>query len=393
MIPWRVLIPLCALVTIGQMASVIYLPSMPFIVHSLATNSALVGTTLTLYMFCFGLSQLFGGALSDAFGRKPLIGFGAILFLISSMLSALAPNIAVLLTARAFEGLGAGCITAVSRAMVNDTHKGASLVRGLSYTAIAASMTSMLSPLIGGFIQHHMNWRINFWFLAGYCLIVGGIAFTSLSESIKPEVSLRQLLPTLGKNYKQLLTSPFYLGNMLCATLAFAEVSAYYVASPFLFQTRLHLGPTTYSLLFLLTSGGFISGTLINNRLTAAPRKILLVFGLLNLASIVWLLIPGLLGSITVLNLLLPMILMLFTIGILYPRGMATAAAPFKPIAGATAALIGFSQMGLSSLAVLIMAHLPKINQLPLAYLLIGIALLSFLAHLLIFNKRPPNLT
>lgn len=52
-------------------------------------------------------------------------------------------------------------------------------------------------------------------------------------------------------------------------------------------------------------------------------------------------------------------------IGILYPRGMSTAVAEFKSIAGSAAALVGCVQMVFSAVGVVIMSNLPKFHPLP----------------------------
>lgn len=71
-----------------------------------------------------------------------------------------------LLIARALEGMGAGGISALARAAVNDLFTDKKLTAVLSYTSIAASLGVMLSPTLGRYLQLYFNWRANFYFLA-----------------------------------------------------------------------------------------------------------------------------------------------------------------------------------------------------------------------------------
>lgn len=58
--------------------------------------------------------------------------------------------------------MGAGGITSVIRACLNDTHKDIALTRAISYLAMNASLISMVALILGGFIFHFISWRAIF---------------------------------------------------------------------------------------------------------------------------------------------------------------------------------------------------------------------------------------
>lgn len=377
----------CALVSIGQLASVIYLPSLPEITQALHTNSALVGSTLTMYMFFFGISQLIGGALSDVFGRKPVILFGMTIYIVAAVFCATAGVITVLLLGRAVEGLGAGCITAVARATLNDSHSGASLTKAMSYSSIVASLTSMFSPALGGLIQLISNWRFIFWFLAGYCLLMMVITIYLFEETSPWETRQKARLKDSLSHLYTLSTNRQFIQYTLTATLSFAALSSYYVASPFMLQQGLHLSPVVYSLTFILTSAGFITGSFINHNTTLPADRLLSIANMIMTGGLIILTLVAGIGLFNIYTVLIPIVFMTGCIGILYPRGMSTAVAPFKHMAGSAAALVGCAQMTFSALGVLIMAHLPKTFPLPMALVLTGISLLVALFYHLMAKK------
>lgn len=363
----RIIFLLCALVTIGQLATVIYLPSFPQISQDLSAGPVLTEMTISLFLLAFGLSQLIYGPLSDHWGRKPIIMIGIILYCIFSLLSALAPNIHILLLARFLEGIGAGAITALARAAVNDLFTGKRLTTVLSYTSITASLGSMISPSLGGWFTVYFDWRANFYFLCCYALTFFLLTYLWLPHRKPARNSELNILRITFNHYQQLLTNREYVLFMLAGCINVAAIIFYYAASPFIFQHVLGLSPTHYGYLFLLTSSCFIVGGLLNGPLHRFERQRLFWGSIGNLLATVCMLIPALFGKISTPLILLPMMLYLFCSGIVFPSAMTCAVRLVKNIAGTAAAVMGCCQILGYSLASSIMAHLPQQNQLSMA--------------------------
>ena len=374
---YRIVYLSCFLVTIGQFASMLYLPSFPAISESLHASPTLVSASLTIYMLSFGIAQLFSGILSDGFGRRSVILTGLALYFAASLTIALIGNIHLLLVLRILEGLGAGCITSVARAVINDTHEDKHLVNGLGLTAIFASLTSMLAPILGGFLIAHFNWHSNFWFLALYSGLIAIVVYYYLEESIQTKISQEELVVKTFKNITTLLTSSHFMLYTLAGTLAFSCMSAYYVASPFLFQRGLQFTSVEYGFVFLVTSGGFILGSYINSHIDLPNYKVIRIgCGLLCLSTIAFFVLTFC-QFFNVYSILTPIVAMTTAVGIMYPRGMAASVSSFKKMAGSAAAFVGFFQMTMSSLAVLIMAFLTKNSPESLGVLNLVISLIT----------------
>nr|WP_274381559.1 MFS transporter [Piscirickettsia salmonis] len=71
------------IVPIGQVAIDIYLPSLPYISQELAISTSVTQWSLTIYLLSSGLSQFFYGPISDSLGRKPILCYGLIIFLLA----------------------------------------------------------------------------------------------------------------------------------------------------------------------------------------------------------------------------------------------------------------------------------------------------------------------
>ena len=105
--PLAIVIYCGVLISISSFAIDITLPAFPEMVRRLDSPYATVQWTVTVYMFCAGIAQLVWGPASDRFGRRPTLAAGLSLFLVGSVLTALAPTIEWLLAGRAIQGCGA----------------------------------------------------------------------------------------------------------------------------------------------------------------------------------------------------------------------------------------------------------------------------------------------
>ena len=116
---------LALLTALGPLAVDMYLPSFPDIGRLLAASPATVQLTLSLYMVAYAIGQVVYGPLSDRYGRLPVMRFALAVYCLASLACALAPNIEMLLTARAVQALGSSGAIVLARAIVRDLYSGA----------------------------------------------------------------------------------------------------------------------------------------------------------------------------------------------------------------------------------------------------------------------------
>ncbi len=99
---------LAGLATLGPFAIDTYMPSFPAMGRALGASMLEIQQTLFAYMLPFSLMMLFHGALTDSFGRRPVILSGLAVFTAASIGCALAQTLPQLLVFRALQGMSAG---------------------------------------------------------------------------------------------------------------------------------------------------------------------------------------------------------------------------------------------------------------------------------------------
>jgi EmrB/QacA subfamily drug resistance transporter len=114
---------------------------------------------VTAYLLASTVSVPLYGKLSDLFGRRKLFIFSIVLFLAGSALSGLAQNMAQLIAFRGIQGLGAGGILPVAITIIGDLFSPRERGRYQGYTGAVFAASSIIGPLLGGYLTDHASWR------------------------------------------------------------------------------------------------------------------------------------------------------------------------------------------------------------------------------------------
>ncbi len=114
---------------------------------------------LTSFVLGMGLGTALAGPISDAFGRKPVILFGALLYILGSALAAGAQSLELVLAARVVQGLGAAGPRVVSLAMVRDLYSGREMARIMSFAMMVFTLVPAVAPMLGAGIIALVGWR------------------------------------------------------------------------------------------------------------------------------------------------------------------------------------------------------------------------------------------
>lgn len=342
---------IAALVALGPLSTDMYLPAMPSMAADLGVGIDSVQLTLSVFLLGFAVSQLFYGALSDRFGRKPVLLGSLVLYTIASFGCSTAHDVGELIAWRFVQSVGACAGPVLGRAMVRDIYGRTEAARVLSYISTAMAVAPAAAPLAGGYIVVAFGWASVFVLLGG----LGIVAFLVMALLVPETVPAKDpgaISPiNMLRNFIHLLGHRVYLGYMLCCSAVFAGLFAFISGSSFVIIEHFGYAEQHFGLFFALAVAGYMSGTLIGGRLSGRVRADTLIrAGALLAAGAGGAMLAGALVPVDhVAAVIVPMMFYMAGAGIVMPQTLAGALAPFPSMAGAASALFGFVQMALSA--------------------------------------------
>jgi multidrug resistance protein len=111
------------------------------------------------------------GKLADIYGRKPVMYAGIAVFLLGSLVCALAWTMPVLIAARALQGLGAGAVQPMGMTVIGDLYTLRERAKVQGYVASVWGVSSVVGPTLGGVFSQLLSWRLIFWVNLPLCLV------------------------------------------------------------------------------------------------------------------------------------------------------------------------------------------------------------------------------
>lgn len=146
----------------GAIEATIVSTAMPAIVADLGGFS-LYSWVFSAYLLMNSVTVLIYGKLSDLFGRKPILTFGIIIFLIGSILCGFATSMKTLIIFRLIQGFGAGAVTPIATTIVGDIYTTEERAKIQGYLASVWGISAITGPAVGGLLVQYVSWQYVFW--------------------------------------------------------------------------------------------------------------------------------------------------------------------------------------------------------------------------------------
>jgi EmrB/QacA subfamily drug resistance transporter len=139
--------------------------------------------TVNAYTLSFAVLLLTGAALGDRFGRRRLFVIGLGIFTVASAAAALAPNVELLVAARALQGVGGAIITPLTLTILSAAVPADK--RGLALGAWGGigGLGVALGPVVGGAVVEGLSWQWIFWLNVPLGILLAPLAARRLTES------------------------------------------------------------------------------------------------------------------------------------------------------------------------------------------------------------------
>jgi len=375
---------------IGQFATEIYLPSMPSMASYFAVDIAKIQFTITTYALGFAFGSLFCGYLSDKLGRLKVVFPCLVLSICGGLACCMAFSPQWLLFGRFFQGMGLGGVSVVARSIIRDVSasrnefaKFASILGSTSAAAIA------FAPVLGGYIEKFLFWRINFIVLLVFSLVLSWLCKFKLIETnrqIEGKIMFRQMLG----EYVSVITNRKFLLYNLASSLTLAGFISYQTVSAFLLQVKLGLEPHQFGYTSIFVTLALVLGGVFNGRLVERHGiDIMLRFGaIMYIISGLILSICGLFDYMSVSLIVVPVVLFTFAAGMVYPNASSGALTIFTSNVGSAASLYNCFQMLGAAIGSWIISLTVSKNQLPLGVMFILIGMTAMMIYQAIIKKQ-----
>ena len=114
--------------------------------------------TVNAYTLTLASLILLGGSLGDHLGRRRVFLIGVVWFALASLLCGLAPNIEVLIAARALQGVGGALLTPGSLALISASFHGPDRAAAVGAWSGLGGIAGAVGPFLGGWLVE-WNWR------------------------------------------------------------------------------------------------------------------------------------------------------------------------------------------------------------------------------------------
>lgn len=330
--------------SVGAFAVDVMLPALHAIGTEMRPDNANAGqAAIASFLLGVGGAQLVFGPLSDRHGRKPVFIAGLLIFLLGSVLTALAGNFTALLAARLLQGIGAGGQRVVAFSIVRDRHCGVALARVLSLVVTVLLLEPLLAPMFGQEVLLFGSWRV----IAATVVAVGAALFLwtvlRLDETLPAARRRPMSLVALAAAYRMVLTNRPAIAAILIFGLVMGAHLGFLSSSQGIFQSTFGAG-LRYTFLLALVSCAMVLASLINVRLVRRHGSAaLIVWCLQGMVLVNALALAASMVSAPLLWLFLMIqSCNMFAFGLLLPNLTAMAIDPFGQIAGTASSLYGF---------------------------------------------------
>lgn len=241
----QIVLVLASLSAITPLAIDMYLPSFPAIATDLHTNIPNVEFSLSLYFFGMAMGQLLGGPISDAYGRRPMVMVGLIVFGMSSLLLCITNQIETFWMLRALQSFGGGVATVNVSATVRDMFDRKESARIFSLIAMVMLMAPLLAPTFGSLILKFFEWETIFLILGFYTL------FALMFYLFRfPPIKQTRAKITPIQNYKTVLSHKLAMVFIISQVLCTSGMYTFITSSSFIYMEHFHVKASQFSLFF-----------------------------------------------------------------------------------------------------------------------------------------------
>ncbi|MDR2080469.1 MAG: multidrug effflux MFS transporter [Campylobacteraceae bacterium] len=265
---------LAALSAITPLAIDMYLPAINIMSKSLNVPEPQVAISISIFFFGLAAGQLFGGPISDAYGRRPIVIIGLGLFCLSSVGIIFVSDVRILWGLRFIQAFGGGLATVNVAAVVRDMFSGNESARIFSMIGSITIIAPLVAPALGFVvISLFGKWETIFVVLAVYSFLA--LFFYIRYFKTQNVTEKRKVTPI--KNYIEVLTTPKPMIIMTALVISSSGLYALLASASIVYINYFGLSKFMFVVCFSMNVSVMIITSKINAKIVRrfSPLKLL----------------------------------------------------------------------------------------------------------------------
>ncbi|TVS03890.1 MAG: Bcr/CflA family efflux MFS transporter [Rhodobacteraceae bacterium] len=379
---------LVALSSIAALAMNVFLPSLPSMTAYFGTDYAVMQLSVSLYLAVNAVLQVFVGAISDRFGRRPVMLASLWIFIIATIGTLLATSAFAFLFFRMMQASVVACIV-LSRASIRDVMGEAEAASRIGYVTMGMALVPMIAPAIGGLLDEVFGWRGAF----GLMLLAGiGVLILGWRDMGETKLERGGSMRAVFAEVPELMRARRFWGYCFTAMLSSGAFFAYLGGAPFVGSEVLGLSPSTLGLFFGAPAIGYAAGNFLSGRYTGrlGINRMILLGCIIGFAGMALLLLLSLSFPLTALIFFGCFVFTGVGNGMLLPSATSGMMSVRPHLAGTASGIGGAILIGggaaLSALAGALLT--PESGAMPLIWLLFTTTALAFLPMFYVIRRE-----
>jgi len=256
------IVTLTFLAAIPALSMTIFLPSLPNMTDWFQTSYQLMQLSVPAYLLVNALLHIVIGPLSDRYGRRTLVLWTVIIFLMATVGCMLAPTVEIFLLFRMLQSVIAGGLV-LSRAIIRDIHPPAQAASMIGYVTMGMALAPMLGPMLGGTLDRLFGWQASFALLVFLGLVLLVLIVLDLGETAPGAYTsfLSQI-----RAYPELFRSRRFWAFSLASCFASGTFFAYLGGAPFVGSHVFRLSAAQVGFYFGMAAFGYMIGNYLSGR-------------------------------------------------------------------------------------------------------------------------------